>query len=643
MFPCVSSWPPSSSESASSSSNNHADSSSSPLDSSSPASASPSVSPSGSASAAASASACAPSTLQQPLPDLLCSCSVAVVPPPMTQQQHHPPPVHMESLIVVTEYDPPSDPSSEERMRVGGDDEDEPEAMDSSETPDHAHGASSPGRPSFRMASCDLLSHAVGVRGGAGAGRTEALFPEAPVGGGGESRGGGGRHLHLSDRKLSLQERSQTLSSPCGSPGINGRYIYPSLPYSPITSPHSSPRLPRRPTVESHRVSITDLQDCVQLNQYKLKDEIGKGSYGVVKLAYNEDDNTYYAMKVLSKKRLMRQAGFPRRPPPRGAKGPPEGPPQPKGPLERVYQEIAILKKLDHPNVVKLVEVLDDPSEDHLYMVFELVKRGAVMEVPADKPLTEEQARFYFQDLLRGIEYLHYQKIIHRDVKPSNLLVGDDGHIKIADFGVSNQFEGADALLTSTVGTPAFLAPETLSETRKNFSGKALDVWAMGVTLYCFVFGVCPFMDERILSLHQKIKTQPVELPEHADVSDDLKDLLLKMLEKNPESRITVPQIKVHPWVTRHGAEPLPLEDDNCCMLIEVTEEEVENSVKHIPSLATVILVRTMLRKRSFTHPFDWSRREERSLSTPGLTKQESGEGMRSMDLPFVGEDEVLS
>uniref|UniRef100_A0A3P9IPQ9 calcium/calmodulin-dependent protein kinase n=1 Tax=Oryzias latipes TaxID=8090 RepID=A0A3P9IPQ9_ORYLA len=432
----------------------------------------------------------------------------------------------------------------------------------------------------------------------------EALLPQSQ-----EQRG----RLSLSDRKLSLQERSQTATSPCSSPGLNGRYIYPSLPYSPITSPHSSPRLPRRPTVESHSVSITDLQDCVQLNQYKLKDEIGKGSYGVVKLAYNEDDNTYYAMKVLSKKKLMRQAGFPRRPAPRGARALPEGPTQPKGPLERVYQEIAILKKLDHPNVVKLVEV------SHLTM-FKLVKKGAVMEVPTDKPFGEDQARFYFQDLLRGIEYLHYQKIIHRDVKPSNLLVGEDGHIKIADFGVSNQFEGSDALLTSTVGTPAFLAPEALSETRKNFSGKALDVWAMGVTLYCFVFGVCPFMDERILSLHQKIKTQPVVIPERADISDDLKDLLFKMLEKNPETRITVPQIKVHSWVTRHGAEPLPPEDDNCCTLIEVTEEEVENSVKHIPSLATVILVRTMLRKRSFGNPFDWGRKEERSsLCAPGF------------------------
>nr|XP_046230841.1 calcium/calmodulin-dependent protein kinase kinase 2 isoform X1 [Scatophagus argus] len=572
-----------------------------------------------------------PAQPSQPLPDLLCSCPA----PPLNTHSETPSPDPMESLIVVTEYEPSRPPGE-----VG---EEEVEEMDSSETPEPACSVA----PPFRTPSCDLLSHTVG--------RPEALLPESQ-----EQRG----RLNLSDRKLSLQERSQTTASPCSSPGLNGRYIYPSLPYSPITSPHSSPRLPRRPTVESHSVSITDLQDCVQLNQYKLKDEIGKGSYGVVKLAYNEDDNTYYAMKVLSKKRLMRQAGFPRRPPPRGAKAAPEGPPQPKGPLERVYQEIAILKKLDHPNVVKLVEVLDDPSEDHLYMVFELVKQGAVMEVPTAKPFSEDQSRFYFQDLLRGIEYLHYQKIIHRDIKPSNLLVGEDGHVKIADFGVSNQFEGADALLTSTVGTPAFLAPEALSETRKNFSGKALDVWAMGVTLYCFVFGVCPFMDERILSLHQKIKTQPVELPEHADISDDLKDLLLKMLDKNPEMRISIPQIKVHPWVTRHGAEPLPPEDDNCCMLIEVTEEEVENSVKHIPSLATVILVRTMLRKRSFGNPFDWSRKEDRSnLCTPGQTlmkgragkvrycyihcdqrrKQESGDGMRSIDLPYVGEDEALS
>ncbi|NXE72003.1 KKCC2 kinase, partial [Cochlearius cochlearius] len=443
--------------------------------------------------------------------------------------------------------------------------------------------------------------------------------------------------LHLSGRKLSLQERSQPARSPGSSDGANERFIYPSLPYSPVTSPHSSPRLPRRPTVESNRVSITGLQDCVQLNQYKLKDEIGKGSYGVVKLAYNEDDNTYYAMKVLSKKKLMRQAGFPRRPPPRGAKAASEGCLQPKGPIEQVYQEIAILKKLDHPNVVKLVEV----SVGH---ALPKTHPDPVMEIPTLKPLSEDQARFYFQDLIKGIEYLHYQKIIHRDIKPSNLLVGEDGHVKIADFGVSNEFKGADALLTNTVGTPAFMAPETLSETRKIFSGKALDVWAMGITLYCFVFGQCPFMDERILSLHNKIKTQTLEFPDQPEITDFLKDLITRMLDKNPESRISVPEIKLHPWVTKNGAELLPTEDENCT-LVEVTEEEVENSVKHIPSLATVILVKTMIRKRSFGNPFEGSRREERSLSAPGnlLPKQGSEDNLKCNDLPNVGEEELLS
>uniref|UniRef100_A0A669PV89 Protein kinase domain-containing protein n=1 Tax=Phasianus colchicus TaxID=9054 RepID=A0A669PV89_PHACC len=387
--------------------------------------------------------------------------------------------------------------------------------------------------------------------------------------------------------------------------------------------------------------------DCVQLNQYKLKDEIGKVN---IFWLWGWSGNlgwecAGFAMKVLSKKKLMRQAGFPRRPPPRGAKGASEGCLQPRGPIEQVYQEIAILKKLDHPNVVKLVEVLDDPSEDHLYMgKCPQVLLVPVMEIPTLKPLSEDQARFYFQDLIKGIEYLHYQKIIHRDIKPSNLLVGEDGHVKIADFGVSNEFKGADALLTNTVGTPAFMAPETLSETRKIFSGKALDVWAMGITLYCFVFGQCPFMDERILSLHNKIKTQTLEFPDQPEVTDFLKDLIMRMLDKNPESRISVPEIKLHPWVTKNGVELLPTEDENCT-LVEVTEEEVENSVKHIPSLATVILVKTMIRKRSFGNPFEGSRREERSLSAPGnlLPKQGSEDNLKCNDLPNVGEEEVLS
>ncbi|XP_051749251.1 calcium/calmodulin-dependent protein kinase kinase 1 isoform X2 [Ctenopharyngodon idella] len=427
---------------------------------------------------------------------------------------------------------------------------------------------------------------------------------------------------HLSGRKMSLQERGTYVSSGGGA----DRYS----------------RIARQPTIESKRVSISDSQDCQQLNQYKLKSEIGKGSYGVVKLAYNEDDDKYYAMKVVSKKKLMKQYGFPRRPPPRGPKAAQGEQPKVLGPLERVYQEIAILKKLDHLNIVKLVEVLDDPAEDNLHMVFELMQKGPVMEVPTDSPFSEDQARHYFRDIVLGIEYLHYQKIVHRDIKPSNLLLGDDGHVKIADFGVSNQFEGNDALLSSTAGTPAFMAPETLSDNRKSFSGKALDVWAMGVTLYCFVYGKCPFIDEYILALHNKIKCKPVEFPETPAVSEGLKDLVSRMLDKNPDARITVPEIKVDPWVTKDGTDPLPLEEEHCTV-IEVTEEEVQNSVKFIPSLSAVILVKAMLRKRSFGNPFECpSRREERSMSAPGslLIKGSSGEAGREVELEDLHEDE---
>ncbi|GAB1602603.1 calcium/calmodulin-dependent protein kinase kinase 1-like, partial, partial [Argonauta hians] len=358
---------------------------------------------------------------------------------------------------------------------------------------------------------------------------------------------------------------------------------------SPCGSPTSSPRLRHQPTLETRRVSVTDSTDgYIQLNQYKLKDEIGKGSYGIVKLAYNEEDDVHYAMKILSKKRLMKKAGFFKRIPPKRDGKPPCRLPNP---LEQVYREIAILKKLDHPNVVRLVEVLDDPDEDNLYVVFELLERGEVLTIPTDTPLTQEQAWIYFRDIVLGIEYLHFQKIIHRDIKPSNLLLGDDGHLKIADFGVSNEFTGGDAFFTSTSGTPAFQAPESLKEGREEYSGKALDIWAMGVTLHCFVYGQCPFHDEYILLLHKKILRDPVTFPEVPQIPDDLKDLILQMLDKNPESRITLPDVKIHPWVTKAGTEPLPTQEQNC-VLITVTEEEVENVVKHVPRLETLEDVR---------------------------------------------------
>ncbi|XP_050083535.1 calcium/calmodulin-dependent protein kinase kinase 2 isoform X5 [Anopheles aquasalis] len=416
--------------------------------------------------------------------------------------------------------------------------------------------------------------------------------------------------LEASNRSESQLEISASGSgSGSGAPGLRGcvlpklqtldqttRPIYPNVPYSPYNSPYGSPRSGRRrtPLRESRRVSIEQSGSFLQLNQYKLLDQIGQGSYGLVKLAYSEEDSTHYAMKILSKRKLLRKAGLMRRGPKRGT-----------SPLDRVYREIAVLKKLDHPNVVKLVEVLDDPLEDSLYLVFELVQQGEVLSIPTDTPLSEERAWNVFRDVLLGVEYLHYQRIIHGDLKPANLLLSDVGSVKVADLGVCNEFLGEDAAMNngSTAGTPAFRAPETLLPGQHFYNGKAADIWALGATLYSLVHGNVPFIATSVPGVYEKIKGDPLEYPPTSTISDELRDLIGRMLDKDPQQRITLPQIKEHPWLTKNGAVRLPTEEENC-RLVQISDEDMNSVVKSIPKLDTLILIKTMLKKHSFQNPF---------------------------------------
>merc|ERR1719225_612649 len=275
-----------------------------------------------------------------------------------------------------------------------------------------------------------------------------------------------------------------------------------------------------------------------------------------------------YAMKILSKKKLRKKAGiFGRAAPKRKGSGG-ASIKAPENPLQKVHREIAIMKKLDHPNVVKLVEVLDDPEDDNLYMVFELLERGEVLTVPTDSPLDEKSAWLAFRDVILGLEYLHYQKIIHRDIKPSNLLRADNGQVRIADLGVSNEFDGDDAFLTNTAGTPAFTPPESLSHKPGDdpYSGRAADIWSLGITLYTLVIGDIPLHDDNILALYHKIETQPIEFTDDQKLklSPEIRDLITKMLIKDPNERITLAEIKKHDWVTGCGLYPLPEEEENC-------------------------------------------------------------------------------
>ncbi|PAV81724.1 hypothetical protein WR25_11536 [Diploscapter pachys] len=375
-----------------------------------------------------------------------------------------------------------------------------------------------------------------------------------------------------------------------------------------------SPNL-SRPTRYVKSVSQQKSESYIQLNQYRLMEEIGQGSYGIVKLAYNEQDKNLYAMKVLDKIKLLKNFACFRQPPTRHNKPIPS---TLKNPLQLVQREIAILKKLSHPNVVKLVEVLDDPSDNYLYMVFEFVERGAVLDIPTENPLTEDTAWSYFRDTLRGLEYLHYQKIVHRDIKPSNLLLSDSGHVKIADFGVSCEFEGIDAFLSGTAGTPAFMAPEALTEGANHFySGRAQDIWSLGITLYAFVIGSVPFVENYVIALHKKIKNDAVVFPDKPDISDLLKNLILGMLKKDPGHRLMLHEVKNHDWTTRRGTCRMPTEQENCS-LVTVTDEEIENCVRVIPRLDTLILVKAMGHRKRFGNPF----RQNVKVNTTGSMRE---------------------
>lgn len=371
----------------------------------------------------------------------------------------------------------------------------------------------------------------------------------------------------------------------------------PNLSHSLTIS--SSPKIPfasrirRQPTIDTSSFTREEFEDYTRVNQYRVLDIIGHGSYGIVRKATDENDGVY-AMKILNKKKLLRK-GF-------GGRVRPGMKPR-SSPRENIEREVAILKKLDHPNVVRLFEVLDDPQEDDLILVFEYIQKGPVIDkLPMDDIFTEDVGREYFIDLVLGLEYLHSQHVIHRDIKPQNLLLDDSNRIKIADFGVSEQIEKIESNISRWAGTPAFVAPETLSSSNP-FKGQGVDIWAAGVTLFCFVFGKVPWSPPSIPELYEMIQTEDVPIPKEVSVSAELVELLEKLLTKDPEKRIMLSEVREHPWVQK-TTRTMPSKDENCLKEIKVSEEDIQAAIKPFYTpIHILMMIKQMAKRRSLRNP----------------------------------------
>ena len=321
------------------------------------------------------------------------------------------------------------------------------------------------------------------------------------------------------------------------------------------------------------------------VNQYSIIKKLGQGSFGKVKLCKFGDQ--HFAVKVYNKAFLRRK---------RDLSAPFQLVPGQNSALQAVLREIALMKKFHHQNVLNLFEVIDDEDAEKIYMVMDYCEKGPIMEWEINSRrfyfpwneghITEEQLRKIFRDIVCGLEYLHFHNIIHRDIKPQNILLNSDWVIKIGDFGQAQMFAESD-MQRSTIGTYFFFPPESCCAEAHEFSGKAADIWALGITLYALIYHKLPFWADSLSEIFEVIQNFVLEFPTDIEVPEDLKHLLVRLLDKNPNTRIKMFELLQDPWLNKN-CNPLspPVHSK-----LTVSEEEISQALKPLRALVYAVRI----------------------------------------------------
>ncbi|KAI9400000.1 hypothetical protein POPTR_002G177900v4 [Populus trichocarpa] len=272
-----------------------------------------------------------------------------------------------------------------------------------------------------------------------------------------------------------------------------------------------------------------------RVGKYELGKTIGEGSFAKVKVAKNVQTGDVVAIKILDRDQVLRHKM-----------------------VEQLKREISTMKLIKHPNVIKIFEVM--ASKTKIYIVIEFVDGGELFDkIAKHGRLKEDEARRYFQQLIKAVDYCHSRGVFHRDLKPENLLLDSRGVLKVSDFGLSalsQQLRG-DGLLHTACGTPNYVAPEVLRD--QGYDGTASDVWSCGVILYVLMAGFLPFSESSLVVLYRKICRADFTFPSW--FSSGAKKLIKRILDPKPLTRITVSEILEDEWFKK-GYKPPQFEQE---------------------------------------------------------------------------------
>jgi len=266
------------------------------------------------------------------------------------------------------------------------------------------------------------------------------------------------------------------------------------------------------------------LKTPIRVGFYEIGRTIGRGNFAVVKLARHRITKTEVAIKIIDKTKLDDTN------------------------LKKVYREVQILKMLDHPNIIRLYQVME--TKNMLYLVSEYAPNGEIFDYVAKHgKMNEGRAREIYQQILQAVQYCHEKHIVHRDLKAENLLLDANMNIKIADFGFGQFFTPGTELLT-WCGSPPYAAPEVFEG--KKYLGPQIDIWSLGVVLYVLTCGALPFDGHNLPALRDRVLSGRFRIPYF--MSTECEHLVRRMLVVDPKRRYTLTQIFAHKWLSTQSS-----------------------------------------------------------------------------------------